>query len=145
MDNGEVIPGLNEDWTLGGAKLGEWMAGFVMLLVASEVVFTDKMTRSMPALLVVWIGTTFGMAMLRRMYPDEERGLRNQAMVSVGIPPPGIPAPAALKPYWSGFPARELNPNSDIVKLGLSVVFEPQVFERETSANSSKVDRSDNE
>ena len=124
MDNGEVIPGLNESWTLGGAKLGEWMAGFMALIIASEVLFTDKLAKSMPALMLIWVGTTFGMAALRRMYPDEERGLRNQAMVAIGVPPPGIPLPAQLQPYWSGFPAKDIDPKSEFAQLNLNVLFE---------------------
>lgn len=123
MDNGEVIPGLNEGWTLAGAKLSEWGAGFVMLLIGSEVIFTDKMTRSMPWLMALWIGTTFGLATLRRLYPDEERGIRNHLMVACGFAPPGIPAPSQLQPYWSGFPLRQLPEKCAMRQLGLDEVF----------------------
>lgn len=124
MDNGEVIPGLNESWTLVGAKLSEWMAGFMALIIASEVFFPGKMAKSMPALMIVWIGTTFGLAAIRRMYPDEERGLRNHVLVAVGICPPGIPAPSALQPYWSGFPVKKMSANKKFKVVGLDFVFD---------------------
>ena len=126
MDNGEVIPGLNEDWMLAGAKLSEWVGGFMAFIIASEVLFTDKMARSMPLLLLVGALTTFGMAALRRAFPDEERGIRNAALTSVGIAPPGVPAPAAIQPIWSGAPLRELNPKTKFRQYGLDAVFGAQ-------------------
>lgn len=120
MDNGEVIPGLNEGWTLGGAKVFEWISGLMMLLVCQEVVFTEKIARSMPLLMVIWVTTTFGLALLRRGFPDEERGLRNHVMVAVGIAPPKLPTPAALQPLWSGAPLRELDPKSKFSQFGLA-------------------------
>jgi hypothetical protein len=119
VDNGEVIPGLNEDWKLGGAKLFEWVAGLMMLIIAQELVFDEKISRSMPALMLIWVGTTFGLAALRQGFPDEERGLRNKAMTAVGIAPPGIPTPAILQPIWSAARQRELNPKSRLVELGI--------------------------
>jgi len=124
MDNGEVIPGLNEGWTLAGAKPGEWIAGFMMLIIGSEVIFTDKITRAMPGLLMLWVGTTFGLAALRKLYPDEERGIRNHVMVLCGFPPPGIPTPSALQPVWSGFPIKRLPESKLFTKLGLERLFD---------------------
>ena len=123
MDNGEVIPGLNEDWTLGGAKLSEWVGGFMMFIIASELFFTN-VGKSMPQLMAIFIGGTFGMAALRRMFPDEERGIRNAAMTAMGIPPPGIPAPAVLQPYWSGAPMREMDETTEFKALSLDLLFE---------------------
>ena len=132
MDNGEVIVGLNEEWTLGGAKLGEWVGGFMMFIIASELVFTN-VGRSMPWLMLIWISTTFGMAVLRRSYPDEERGLRNSAMTAMGFAPPGIPAPSAIQPYWSGAPLRGLKKESNLVVLGLENVLDvPEEQEERT-------------
>lgn len=125
MDNGEVIPGLNEDWTLGGAKLGEWVAGFMMFIVCSELFF-ENIARSMPQLLVIWVVTTFSMAAMRRSFPDEERGIRNSAMTALGLPPPGIPIPAALQPYWSGAPMRVLPRERWYSRLRLFEVFEAE-------------------
>ena len=115
----KLIPGLDEDWTLGGANLLEWMAGFMALIIASEVVFTGKMTRSMPALMTVWVSVTFGLAALRKMFPDGQRGLMNKVLVSVGVCPPNLPAPAVLRPFWSGFPLRELAPDCKLKQLGI--------------------------
>ena len=129
MDNGEVIPGLNEDWTLGGAKLAEWIAGFMMFIIASELFF-DNIGRNMPQLLIIWVSTTFGLAALRRSFPDEERGIRNSSLTAIGVEPPGIPAPASLQPYWSGAPARELRPECEFSELGLSQVFDRQSQEQ---------------
>lgn len=121
MDNGEVIVGLNEDWNLGGAKIGEWVGGFMMFIIASELFFTN-IGRNMPWLMLIWITTTFGMSALRRSYPDEEKGLMNAGMTAVGFPPPGIPTPAILQPYWSGAPLRSLRKDSALVQLGLDQI-----------------------
>ncbi|RIL06145.1 MAG: hypothetical protein DCC75_11090 [Proteobacteria bacterium] len=122
MDNGEVIPGLNEDWTLGGAKLFEWIAGFTMLIVCSELLF-DNVGRHMPHLLIIWVTTTFSLAALRRTFPDEERGIRNFCLTTVGIEPPDIPAPASLQPYWSGAPKRAMSADTEYNRMGLAAIF----------------------
>lgn len=123
MDNGEVIPGLNEEWTLGGAKLFEWIAGFMMFIIASELFFTNT-GRAMPQLMMIWVSTTFGLAALRRTVPDEERGVRNKVLTALGISPPGIPSPASLQPYWSGAPMREMDKEKAFIGLQLDVVLE---------------------
>ena len=123
MDSGDVIPGLNEDWNFGGAKLMEWAAGLVMFMMANEFFFTNT-AKSMPILLMVWIATTFGLANIRKKFPDEERGIRNVMMVLMGFPPPGIPVPAVLQPVWSGAPLRELPVLCDYRVLELDKVFE---------------------
>lgn len=135
MDNGEVIVGLNEEWNLGGAKIGEWVAGFMMFIIASELFFTN-IGRSMPWLMLIWVCTTFGMAGLRRSFPDEERGIRNAAMTAVGFSPPGIPTPASLQPYWSGAPLRQLKKETMLVQLKLDEL----IFEEESSANEEDKD-----
>ena len=118
MDDGQVIPGLNEEWTFGGARLIEWMYGFVVFMIVQEV-FGLKAASSMPILLGVWLTTTFGFAGLRKKYPDEDRGVRNNGMVALGFRPPGIPAPAAFQPYWSGMPVRNLHEQSEYKYLGI--------------------------
>lgn len=123
MDNGEVIQGLDQEWTLGGAKLFEWIAGFTMMLVLGSLVFTP-VARYGPHLAIICVGTALGLAALRRMFPDEERGMRNAVMTAIGIAPPGIPTPAPLQPYWSGMPLKELAPNSEYMQLGLHEIFE---------------------
>jgi hypothetical protein len=122
MDDGYVLPGLNEEWTLAGAKLMEWIAGFCTALILSEVLALN-VARSMPLLAIILCVTTFGMATLRRRYPDEERGVRNAAMVAMGFAPPGIPAPAPVQPLWSGAPTRDVSPTSYYAQLGLTEVF----------------------
>ena len=126
MDNGEVITGLSDEWTLGGAKLTEWIAGFTVFILASEMFFTS-VARMMPVLLGIWLTTTYGLATLRRAFPDEERGIRNAALTAVGIEPPGIPAPAILQPYWSGAPVQSLSATSEFVRLGLEEAMQPEV------------------
>lgn len=123
MDSGEVIPGLNEPWTFAGCKLMEWMSGFVMLICVSEFLPKATMAKYMPILLGAWMGTTFGMAALRKLFPDEERGLANRAMVMLGIAPPGIPAPAAIQPLWSAAPLRNLDDDSEYMQLELFNIF----------------------
>lgn len=123
MDNGEVIMGLNEEWTLGGAKLGEWIGGFMMFIIAQELFF-GNIGRNMPWLMLIWVTTTFGLAGLRRSFPDEERGIRNAAMTAAGFAPPGIPTPASLQPYWSGAPLRRLKKETILVQLGLEDIID---------------------
>lgn len=130
MDNGEVIPSLNEPWTMGGAKVSEWTSGFVMLIVFQEI-FLDSSSRNMPFLLAIWLITTFGMAALRRSFPDEERGLANMCLTAVGIDPPGIPTPSALQPLWSGCPVRALPEDCDYIFLELDKLFESEEDEDE--------------
>lgn len=117
MDGGDVIPGLNEDWTFANAKVFEWLAGFMTSFLVANMV--DKVGQWMPVLLMIWVGTTFGLAMLRRQFPDEERGVRNLVMVTCGFEPPGIPAPSKLQPLWSGAPIKGVKEDSLYAQLGL--------------------------
>lgn len=121
MDNGEVIPGLNEDWMFAGAKLMEWMCGFMAMVISSN--FFDRPTRAAPLLVMIMIGTTLSMALARRKFPDEERGLRNAIMTQIGFEPPDIPPPAAMRNRWSGAPVRALPQNTEFMQLGLHEIF----------------------
>lgn len=136
MDDGYVIPGLNEDWTLGGAKLFEWIAGFCMALVFSEV-FVSKMARQMPLLGAILVGTTFGLAALRRRFPDEERGVRNFFMVAMGACPPGLAAPSSIQPLWSGSPLRALDEKTNYMQLGLDKLFGAQDYSGEAEERTT--------
>lgn len=118
MDDGQVIPGLNEGYTLAGAKIMEWTSGMVMAMMSSELLHV-KMATSGPLMILIALGTTFTMASLRRGFPDEERGLCNACMVALGFEPPGIPSPAQFRSYWSGAPVRGLPDKSYFVELGL--------------------------
>ncbi len=129
MDGGEVIPGLNEDWTFGGAKLMEWMGGLMTAFMVST--FYAKPAHHMPLLVLIWIGTTLTLALTRKKFPDEERGVRNMCMAACGFAPPGIPAPARLQPLWSGAPIRSLRPLCLYEQLELdSVLFRPKEDDR---------------
>lgn len=123
MDDGEVIPGLNEPWTFAGATAVEWGSGMVMLMVTSELSHLNP-ARNMPILIAVIVGTALLMAQARRSFPDEQIGLRNFLMVSMGLKPPGIPAPAQLQPIWSGCPLRTMNPMREFAELDLDKVLE---------------------
>ncbi len=124
MDNGETIPGLNEDWTFAGATIFEWMSGFVALVLASS--FFNKPAQYGPLLIGIMITTTLTLATNRRRYPDDVRGLRNAVMSAIGFDPPDIPTPAALQPYWSGAPLRELSRDCNFIQLGLDEIFETE-------------------
>lgn len=124
MDDGYTIAGLNEGWTLGGARLMEWVSGFVMAMITQELLHI-KMANSGPLMIIVVVATTFTLAGLRRGFPDEERGLRNAAMVGLGFEPPGLPAPAVFKPFWSGAPVRNLPGKTYFKTLELDVLFVP--------------------
>lgn len=128
MDDGEVIPGLNEPWTFAGATATEWGSGMVMLMITSEL-FHLNPARSMPILIAVIVGTALLMAQARRSFPDEQRGLRNFLMVSMGLRPPGMPAPAQLQPIWSGCPLRTMSPMREFVELDLDKVLQIKAVE----------------
>jgi len=117
MDNGEVIPGLNENWTFAGANAMEWMSGFVVFIMSTEMF--DKISRSMPLLIIIWLATTFFLASMRRMFPDEERGLRNFLMVKVGLTPMNLPDPSELQPLWAGTPMHSLRQGAHFNTLDL--------------------------
>ncbi len=121
MDSGDEIPALNESWTLAGAKVGEWMAGFMTCLVVIEL-FHIRTARYSPVLAMVLLGTTILLATLRRLYPDEEKGMMNAAMVNCGFAPPGIPTPAQLQPLWSGGRVTSLPKTSYFEDLKLDAV-----------------------
>lgn len=123
MDSGEEIPALNEGWNFLGAKLFEWLAGFFMAMILSEFVFKGSMSQSMPMLLATVVGTAVGLASVRSRFPDEERGMRNAFMTAIGFPPPGIPLPASLQPYWSPAPKRSLPNECEYMDLGLDKLF----------------------
>jgi hypothetical protein len=117
MDNGQVIPGLNEDWTFAGCKPFEWLAGFMTSFLVANMI--EKPATWMPILVMIWIGTTLALAFLRKKFPDEERGVRNLVMVTCGFEPPGIPAPSKLQPLWSGGPIKAVKEDSLYAQLGL--------------------------
>lgn len=122
MDDGHEIPGLNETWTFAGAKASEWVAGLAGMFIFTGVANINA-ARSMPLLLAVWLFTTFTVAMIRRRFPDEERGVRNCFMDALGFAPPGTPRQASLQPYWSGCRVQRLKEESWYRKLGLEEVF----------------------
>ncbi|MCB0318620.1 MAG: hypothetical protein KDD56_07670 [Bdellovibrionales bacterium] len=127
MDDGYVIPALGEGWSFAGARVMEWVAGLVSAMLCSELLTNP--IRSMPILLVVAVGIPLLLAGLRKQFPDEERGLRNAAMVALGFEPPGIPKPAPMQPIWSGAPTLSLPDNCEFLTLGLDAVFVDQDWE----------------
>ncbi|MFN8391977.1 MAG: hypothetical protein U0136_16930 [Bdellovibrionota bacterium] len=127
FDDGEVLQGLDEEWTFMGANAMEWACGLVVFVMIS--LFADSPARAMPFMLLGWVLTTTSLAAMRRGFPDQERGVRNAVCVACGFPPPGIPAPSVMQPVWSGCPMREVNKNSKFVQLGLSEMFPS--FERQ--------------
>ncbi len=130
MDNGEVIPGLSDDWTFMGAKVMEWGSGFVMAMIAHETILGQS-SRNMPIFLSILLGTTFLLAGLRKSFPDENRGVANITMVQLGLEPPGIPTPAALQPIWSGAPLKTMDEKKEFIELGLDRVFYEEEEEEE--------------
>jgi hypothetical protein len=123
MDNGEEIQGLNEGWTFMGCKLMELGSGFMVFIMVKEIFFQNEVSVGMPFMLASWIFTAFGLRSIRMMVPDEERGVRNYAMVLMGFSPPGIPAPAVIRDLWSGCRVRELSPESRYRELALDKLF----------------------
>ena len=127
FDDGEVLQGLDENWTFMGANAMEWACGLVVFLLIS--LFADSPARAMPFMLLGWILTTTTLAGLRRSFPDQERGVRNAVSTACGFPPPGIPAPSRLQPIWSGCPVKKVDERSKFVELGLDKMFPS--FERD--------------
>ncbi|NBW40044.1 hypothetical protein EBR25_03465 [bacterium] len=123
MDNGEVIPGLNEGWTFAGARPMEWGSGLMLAIIVQEFVFTGSPARTMPYFIGIIIGTAFLLKALRSSFPDEEKGVANYCMSQLGIEPPTIPAPSSLQPMWSGTPLQSLSERKEFVELGLMDVF----------------------
>lgn len=134
MDNGEVIPGLNENWTFAGANAVEWMSGFMMFILSTELF--DKISRSMPLLIVIWLATTFALSTLRNMFPDEERGMRNWLMTKAGMIPLNLPAPAELQPTWSGVPMHALPKSAHYQELKLDDMLQIKIEEKKTTDDS---------
>ena len=130
MDNGEEIPCLNENWSFAGADLVEWIAGFASVLMLPDLLHINA-AHSMPLLLFMWLGTTFGLALLRRRFPDERRGVRNFCMDSLGFAPPGIPRPASLQPYWSGARITAIKDETWYQRLDLDGVFREEAKDRQ--------------
>ena len=120
-DDGEVLQGLDENWTFMGASLMEWMMGIVVFMLIS--LFAEKPGRAMPFMLAGWVGTTVSLATLRRSFPDEQRGVANALCTACGFPPVGIPLPSSLQPTWSGAPLRALASDKKFVRLGLDEHF----------------------
>lgn len=120
MDSGEEIPALNETWTMLGAKPSEWGSGLVMFMMCSELF--NNVARAMPYLMAIWLATTVGMALLRKSFPDEEKGIANHFMTMLGFCPPNIPRPAPLQPIWSGAPTRTLPEGCHFARLGLAEI-----------------------
>ena len=121
FDDGEVLQGLDEDWTFMGANAMEWACGLVVFVLIS--LFADSPARAMPFMLLGWVLTTTTLAAMRRGFPDQERGVRNAVCVACGFPPPGIPAPSVMQPVWSGCPVREVRAMSKFCQLGLDQMF----------------------
>ena len=121
FDDGEVLQGLDEEWSFMGANAMEWACGLVVFILIS--LFAESPARAMPFMLAGWILTTTSLAGMRRSFPDEQRGVRNAISTSCGFPPPGIPTPSALQPIWSGCPSREVKQKSKFVEYGLDQMF----------------------
>ena len=130
MDDGQVIPGLNENWTFAGAKPMEWVSGLVAAIIFQEL-FISNLGRSMPLVLMVLVSVPIGLATLRKLYPDEERGLRNHLMSILGMSPPDIPKPCLLQPVWSGLPMREMKTSCEFIDLGLDLILDPEYTDEE--------------
>lgn len=134
-DDGEVLQGLDENWSFMGANAMEWGSALAVFMLIS--LFADSVARAMPFMLLGGIMTAVTLASMRKSFPDQERGVRNAVSTFFGFPPPGIPMPSKLQPVWSSSPMREIPPRSKFVQLGLSHMF--KTFERQyTEASELK-------
>ena len=135
MDDGYVIPSLNENWTFAGAKPMEWISGLMAALIFSEL-FVSNLGRQMPIVLLILVLVPLLLATARKTYPDEERGLRNHLMSIMGLSPPDIPMPAILQPIWSGSPMRVMPEDCEFTQLGLELVMFEERFKQFEDDNS---------
>ena len=127
FDDGEVLQGLDEPWTFAGANAMEWAVGLVVFLMIGS--FARTPASAMPFMIAGWVLTTTTLATIRKMFPDEERGVRNAVLTACGFPPPGIPAPASIQPVWSASPIKTIPDEWQFKKLGLYRLFPS--FERD--------------
>jgi hypothetical protein len=127
FDDGEVLQGLDENWSFMGANAMEWGCALAVFMLIS--LFADSVARAMPFMLLGGIITAVTLASMRKSFPDQERGVRNAVSTFFGFPPPGIPAPSKLQPLWSSAPLREIPKNSRFIQLGLNHMF--TTFERQ--------------
>jgi hypothetical protein len=128
MDNGEELSMLNEPWTFMGVRLNEWIIGFMTMILILGITGA-KGPGIMPIVIGAGVFCSYGAAILRSRFPDEERGLRNFAMLKLGFAPTGIPTPSELQPYWSGAPIRKLKDTTRYQELGLDDLFEKDLNE----------------
>ncbi len=118
-DDGQVLQGLQAKWTFLGATVLEWISGFSVFLLLSLFAKPGRMGLMIPFMVGGWVLTTVGLASIRSMFPDEERGVRNYLMTTCGFSPVDLPSPASIQPVWSAAPLRELPDNWKFTKLGL--------------------------
>ena len=140
FDGGEVLQGLEEEWTFMGANLMEWICGIVVFLMIGSI--SSSTVQAIPFMIAGFILTATTLASLRRMFPDEHRGVRNMLTSALGLPPVDIPPPSALQPLWSGCPVRELSQKSQYVQLGLDELF-PLHVDDLTDADGREEDTAD--
>ena len=125
MDNGYVIPGLNDKWTFAGADILEWGTGLLGAMVV-YLLFDEPIT-----FIISLILFPYSLAGLRMKFPDEHRGIVNALLVKIGIGPPGIPSPSSINKFFSGAPQKELNKMDDFRKLNLYCIFEESAEEQD--------------
>ena len=123
MDNGDVLPDLDKPVTFLGATVIEWGIGFAMFIIVSAFAPDKQVGRMLPFMLIGSIMTTYTVASLRKIFPDQEKGMRNYFSALIGIPPIGIPAPAVLQPIWSATLVKELPKNTEFMQIGLQRLF----------------------
>ena len=123
FDDGEVLPGLNENWTFLGATAFEWALGIVVFVMISIFAPPGRIGVAVPFMLAGWVATTYTFAAVRQLFPDEERGVANTVMTFCGFEPLNIPAPAVLQPVWSGAPVQDLKKESKFNEVGLDALF----------------------
>lgn len=129
FDDGEVLQGLQVNWTFLGANLMEWSAGFMVFILASLFAEPGRMGVAVPFMIIGWVSTTVALAAARKSFPDEERGMRNALLAFCGFSPLDVPAPSNLQPVWSATPISELPEEWLFTQLGLGEIL--PTFERQ--------------
>jgi len=134
FDDGEVLQGLQVNWTFLGANLMEWSAGFMVFILCSLFAEPGRVGVAVPFMVIGWVCTTVALASVRKMFPDEERGMRNALIAFCGFAPMDIPAPSSLQPLWSAAPITELPEEWLFTQIGMGEIlptFQRQYLDEE--------------
>ncbi|MCS6893074.1 MAG: hypothetical protein NZO16_00660 [Deltaproteobacteria bacterium] len=119
---GPEVPTLNEGWSFLGARLDEWLSGAslgLLYIIVIQSFFRSPQGEDGVVILVLVVGFTYLLRILRERFPDEKRGLMNKVCDLCGIVPPLLPPPASFRVYWSAVRVNDIS-KTEFAKLGFN-------------------------